>query len=75
MANTLPKVAVLSAEMYQRKDNTIGYRVTALTEEQEPRVTVFYKDGSEGEPKKGDRYSMMLGFDNKLSPKIRFVRE
>ena len=74
MAKQLPNVAVLSAEMYTRNDNTVGYRITALTEEQEPRACVFYKDGSDGEPKKGDRYGMELGFDQKLSPKIRFYR-
>ena len=66
--------AVIGVQQYTRKDNTIGYQITAITEEEDPRVTVFFKDGSEGEPKKGDRYSMVLGFDSRLRAIVRYVR-
>ena len=74
MAKDFGNVAVFSVETYTRSDNSVGYKVTALTEEENPRVCIFYKDASEGEPKKGDRYQMVLGINGKLQATVRFVR-
>lgn len=68
MSKGFGKVVVLSTEQYSRKDNSIGYRITAFTDEEQPRVCIFYKDGSSGEPKKGDEYFMSLGIDRKNCP-------
>lgn len=68
------RVAVFTAEQYIRQDNTVGYKISALTDEESPRIVVFYKDGSEGEPKKGDNYNMVLGIDSRFKAVVRFER-
>lgn len=72
MAKELGFVSVIASDAYNRKDGSVGYRITALTEE--GQACVFYRDSSEGEPKQKDRYQMVLGFDNTLKPVVRFQR-
>lgn len=72
MAKQVGIVAVLNTEAYNRKDGSLAYRIVAMDEDGNP--TVFYKDSSEGEPKKGDKYYMVIGYDKSLKAIIRYQR-
>lgn len=69
MAKTIGKVKVISVEEYTRKDGTKGFRVVAMSDENQP--TVFYRPSEEA-PKPNDEYAQVLGYDSKLSAVIRY---
>lgn len=69
MSKHVGNVTVLSAEVYQRKDGSKGYRVVGMSDENKP--TVFYRPEEEA-PKEGMIYQQVLDYDNKLSAVVRY---
>ena len=71
MAKAIGKVKVISVDEYKRKDGSIGYRVVAMTDDQNP--IVFYRPAEE-QPQVGNDYAMVLGFDNRLQAVVRYQK-
>lgn len=71
MAKTIGKVKVISVEEYTRKDGSKGFRVVAMSDENQP--TVFYRP-SEEVPKVNEEYAQILGYDSKLSAIVRYQK-
>ena len=69
MAKLVGKAKVISVEKYERKDGSFGFRVVAMTDDNNP--VVFYRPAEE-QPNTDTVYNMVLGYDNRLSAVIRY---
>lgn len=69
MAKLVGKAKVINVEKYERRDGTYGFRVVAMTDDNNP--VVFYRPAEE-QPAVDNVYNMVLGYDNKLSAVVRY---